>query len=173
MLKALTNQLRLLAETANDQFREAVSKRLNGIATEEQISALKEFIFLLPATLKQLSTYWNDKNTPSKAKQLSGLIISYIYQPDDFVPENGNGLFAYVDDAYLTVAAFLLIHDLYPRDWQNKSEEEIELERRARKLIVAPRIVIPAEVAQIDSMIESFMDGNIESFEEYVELKSN
>jgi len=173
MLKALADHLRQIAETSDDRFRESVSKRLNGKATEEQISALKEFIFLLPVTLKQLGSYWNDKNTPLKAKRLSGLIISYIYQPDDFLPENNNGLFAYADDAYVAVSAFLRIQDLYLRDWQDKSEEEINLEKRARKLMIAPKIVIPNEVNRIESMLDSYMNGEIESFEQFLQLKRN
>lgn len=171
MLKALANHLRQLAETSDKRFRDAVVKRMNGKSTEDQIRAMKEFIFLLPMTLKQLSSYWNDKNTPTKAKKLSGLIISYIYQPDDFLPENDNGLFGYVDDAYVAVSSFLRIQDLYLRDWHEKTTEEIDLEKRARTLIVAPRIVIPNEVARIDRMIDSFMEGKIESFEEFLEAK--
>ncbi|MEE9553400.1 MAG: hypothetical protein V3W18_03795 [candidate division Zixibacteria bacterium] len=173
MLKALANQLRHLADTEGDVFRASVAKKMGGRTTEEQIGTLKEFIFLLPITLKQLNSYWNDNHTPSKAKQLSGLIISYIYQPDDFLPENSNGLFAYLDDAYVAVAAFLRVQDLYLRDWQNKTAEEIDLEKRARELIVAPKIVIPGEVAKIDSMLDSFMSGEIRSFEEFLEVKRN
>lgn len=169
MLKALANQLRNLADNAADGFVEAIKKRMNGKATEEQITKLKEFIFLLPATLRQLSGYWNDKSTPAKAKEMSGLLISYIYQPNDFIPENKNGLFGYLDDAYVVVSAFLKIQDLYLRDWQDKSDEELQLAQRARELIVAPRIVIPEEAAKIDKMIDSFMGGEIESFEEFLE----
>lgn len=171
MLKALANQLRHLADTTDDIFRASIARRLQGKPTEEQVGALKEFIFLLPSALKQLSGYWNDPNTPHKAKRLSGLIISYIYQPDDFIPQNGNGLFAYLDDAYVAVSAFLRVHDLYLRNWQDKSPEEIDLEKRAKELIVAPKIVIPDVVAKIDSMIDKFMSGEIGSFEEYLEIK--
>ncbi len=173
MLKALANQLRQLANTSDDIFRKSVANMLDGKATEEQISALKEFIFLLPATLPLLNSYWNDPRTPTEAKRLSGLIISYIYQPDDFLPENGNGLFAYLDDAYVAVSAFLRVQDLYIRDWQDKTEIEIDLEKRARKLIVAPKIVIPDVVVRIDSLLESFMSGEIKSFEEFLEVKRN
>lgn len=169
MLKALANELRNLADTARDQFEEAIRKRLDGKTTEEQLSKLKEFIFLLPPTLKQLSGYWNEKSTPAKAKEMSGLIISYILQPDDFLPEGNTGLFGYLDDAYVVVSAFLRIQDLYPRDWQDKTNEERKLAERARDLIVAPRIVIPDEVARIDKMIDSFMSGETASFQEFLQ----
>lgn len=169
MLKALADQLRNLADTSSEQFEEAIKERLDGKATEEQISRLKEFIFLLPPVLKQLSGYWNEKSTPTKAKELSGLIISYIYQPNDFLPEGNNGLFGYLDDAYVVVSAFLRIQDLYLRDWQDKTDEERELARRARDLVVVPRIVIPDEVARIDKMIDSFMSGETAGFQEFLQ----
>ena len=169
MLKALANELRNLADTTRDQFEEAIRKRLDGKTTEEQVSKLKEFIFLLPPALKQLSGYWNDKSTPTKAKEMSGLIISYILQPDDFLPEGSTGLFGYLDDAYVAVSAFLRIQDLYLRDWQDKTDEERGLAERARNLIVAPRIVIPDEVARIDKMIDSFMSGETGSFQEFLQ----
>ena len=168
MLKALANQLRNLADTTADQFVEAIRKRLDGKATEEQVSKLKEFIFLLPPALKQLSGYWNEKSTPTKAKEISGLIISYIYQPNDFLPEGNTGLFGYLDDAYVVVSAFLRIQDLYLRNWQDKSDEEQELARRARDLIVAPRIIMPDEAVRIDRMIDSFMSGETAGFQEFL-----
>jgi uncharacterized membrane protein YkvA (DUF1232 family) len=169
MLKALANQLRNLADNAGDGFVDAIRKRMDGKATDEQVTKLKEFIFLLPSTLKQLSGYWSDKSTPAKAKEMSGLLISYVYEPNDFIPESKNGLFGYLDDAYVVVSAFLKIQDLYLRDWQDKSEDEMQLAQRARGLIVAPRIVIPEEAARIDRMIDSFMSGEIESFAEFME----
>ncbi len=169
MLKALANELRNLADTAGDQFEEAIRIRLDGKTTEEQVSKLKEFIFLLPPVLKQLSGYWNEKSTPTKAKEMSGLIITYILQPDDFLPEKNLGLFGYLDDAYVVVSAFMRIQDLYLRDWQDKTDEERELVRRARDLMVAPRIVIPDEVAKIDKMLDSFMSGETGSFQEFLQ----
>ena len=169
MLKALADQLRNLADTTGDKFEEAVKKRLDGKTTDEQISTLKEFVFLLPPVLKQLNGYWNDKSTPTKAKELSGLIISYIYQPNDFLPEGDNGLFGYLDDAYVVVSAFLRIQDLYLRNWQDKTDEERELAKRAVDLIVAPRIVIPDEAARIDKMIDSFMSGETAGFQEFLQ----
>jgi uncharacterized membrane protein YkvA (DUF1232 family) len=169
MLKALANELRNLADTTGDQFEEAIKKRLDGKTTEEQVGKLKEFIFLLPPVLKQLSGYWNEKSTPTKAKEMSGLIITYILQPDDFLPERNRGLFGYLDDAYVVVSAFLRIQDLYLRDWQDKTDEERDLTRRSRDLIVAPRIVIPDEAARIDKMIDSFMSGETGGFQEFLQ----
>jgi uncharacterized membrane protein YkvA (DUF1232 family) len=165
MLSALDHQLRALAQDSYDQFREEVSERENGKITVEQVAALKEFIFLLPATLKQLSIYWNRKDTPPDAKRVSGFIITYIYQPNDFLPEAQHGLFGYLDDAYLVVQAYLKIQDYYMRDWQEKSSEELKLIDRARELIMAPQLIIPEVTARIDRMVNSLIEGDTAEFE--------
>jgi uncharacterized membrane protein YkvA (DUF1232 family) len=165
MLKALADQLKTLAEKSYGQFRDEIKTRMNGKVTDEQVSALKEFIFLLPPTLKALNHYWNRKLTPPEAKKASGVIISYILEPNDFLPESKHGLFGYLDDAYFVVSTFIRLQDTYPRDWRDKSREEQELENRARELIVAPRVVIPTETAKIDEMVDLLMKGDISEFE--------
>jgi uncharacterized membrane protein YkvA (DUF1232 family) len=168
MLKALSNKLKELAKNTDDAFRAAVRKRLDGKATEEQISALKEFIFLLPPTLKILGSYWDDDKTPPDIKKLSSLLIAYIIRRDDLLSDDKLGLFGYLDDSYIVVSAFLKIQETVLRDWQEKSPAERELTERARKLVVAPRIIIPEETAGIDEVIELFVKGHITSFEDYL-----
>jgi uncharacterized membrane protein YkvA (DUF1232 family) len=168
MIKALSNKLKELSKTRDADFQAAVRERLNGKVTDEQIGALKEFIFLLPPTLKVLNSYWDDGKIPAEVKRLGSLLTSYIIRRDDLISDEDLGLFGYLDDSYLVVSAFLKIQDLYLRDWQDKSPEEIELTHRARNLITAPRIVIPEEAGSIDEVIELFERGEINSFEDYL-----
>ncbi|UCE65675.1 MAG: hypothetical protein JSU85_12550 [Candidatus Zixiibacteriota bacterium] len=168
MIKALSSQLKELAKSDEENFRAAVKNRLDGKTTEEQISALKEFIFLLPPTLKILNSYWDDPRTPQEVKKLSGILIAYIIRRDDLLSDEHLGLFGYLDDSYIVVSAFLKIQEMILRDWQDKSPEEIELTERARKLIVAPRIVIPDETTGIDEVMELYVRGHITSFEDYL-----
>ncbi|KPJ49074.1 MAG: hypothetical protein AMJ41_03645 [candidate division Zixibacteria bacterium DG_27] len=156
MLKALTNQLRILAGEDEQGFRKSIEKRLGGRATEEQMKAVKEFIFLLPPVLQQLSNYWNDESFPSEAKRLSGHIITYIYAPHDYLSEEQHGLFGYLDDAYLVVSAFLRIQDSYLKNWQDKSPLELQLVKRARELILVPDLVIPEEAKEIEALLHSW-----------------
>jgi uncharacterized membrane protein YkvA (DUF1232 family) len=165
MLNALANHLKTLAENSPAKFRAEVKQRLNGKCTDDQIAAIKEFIFLLPATLNQLSLYWNRKDTPPDAKRVSGFIITYIYQLSDFLPEDQHGLFGYLDDAYFVVKAYLQINDRYLRNWQDRSHEEMALSNRAHQLIEIPRHLIPNEADKIDKMVESLMDGRTAEFD--------
>jgi uncharacterized membrane protein YkvA (DUF1232 family) len=168
MLNALENQLKNLAQNNFNKFREEVNERAGGHATEEQISALKEFIFLLPITLRQLSIYWNRKDTPPKAKKVSGFIITYIYQPRDLLPEGKYGLFGYLDDAFLVVQSYLKIHDHFLKDWRQMPPEDLDLTERARKLIMVPQIFIPEIAVKIDKLIDSLINGDQNDFMEYM-----
>jgi uncharacterized membrane protein YkvA (DUF1232 family) len=168
MLKALSSQLQELAKSTDNDFRATIKKHMDGKVTEEQISTLKEFIFLLPPTLKILNSYWDDPRTPPDVKKLSGLLIAYIIRRDDLLSDEHLGFFGYLDDSYIVVSAFLRIQEMYLRDWQDKSPEERELTERARKLIVAPRIVIPEETTGIDEVMELYVRGHITSFEDYL-----
>lgn len=168
MIKALSDKLKELARSTGEEFKAILKERLNGKVTDEQISALKEFIFLLPPTLKVLTSYWNDSKIPQEVKRLSILLTAYIIRRDDLISDEKLGLFGYLDDSYIVVSAFLKIQDLYLRDWQDKSREELELAKRARNLIIASRIVIPEETEKIDEAIELFERGQINSFEDYL-----
>lgn len=156
MLKALANQLRVLAGEQEENFRESIEKRLGSKATEEQLKAVKEFIFLLPPVLQQLSNYWNEESLPSEVKRLSSHIITYIYDPEDHLPEEEHGLFGYLDDAYLVVSAFLRIQESYLKNWQDKSALELRLVERARELIVVPDLVIPEEAKRIKALLDTW-----------------
>lgn len=168
MIKALSDKLKELAGSTDNDFRAILKKRMDGKVTEEQIGALKEFIFLMPSTLKVLNSYWNDDKIPLEVKKLASLLTAYVIRRDDLISDEELGLFGYLDDSYIVVAAFLKIQEMFLRDWQEKSTAEIELARRARELIVAARIVAPEVTREIDEVIELFESGKITSFEDYL-----
>ncbi len=164
MLHAFDNHLRKLASTSNGQFREEVRKRVDGKFTEDQVATLKEFIFLMPTTLQLFSRYWNRKTTPPEAKRLSGFILTYVYQPQDFLPEESIGLFGYLDDAYMVVSTYLKIQEHYLADWHEKTREELELAERANRLITAPRLVVPEVTDKIDRALDKLVTGDEKEF---------
>jgi uncharacterized membrane protein YkvA (DUF1232 family) len=162
MLRALQNHLRDLAEDKTGKLKKEIEVRWGDEVTEDQVHAIKEFIFLMPPCLKVLSQYWSEKKTPAQAKNLAGLIITYVYHPHDLISDEEHGLFGYIDDAYLVVASFLRIQHMYIHDWAEKSELERDLIERAKELINAPKLVIPDEAAKIDDSITRCLDGKIE-----------
>ncbi len=159
MLKALENQLKSLASQDEEIFLKALQDHLGHKPNEEQVKAVKEFIFLLPPTLKQLSRYLNEPSVPSEVKKISGNIITYIYDPEDYLPEGECGFLGYLDDAYLVVSAYLKLQDVYLKDWRDRSPEDLELLKRVRDLYHIPKIVIPDITAKIDILLESWLKG--------------
>lgn len=159
MLQALQNHLRSLASDKSDKLKKEIEAHWGREVTEEQAQAIKEFIFLMPAALKVLSQYWSEKKTPSAAKHLAGLIITYVYHPHDLISDNEHGLFGYIDDAYLVVSSFLRIQDMYIHDWNEKSELERNLAQRARELINVPQLLVPSETLIIDEAIDNWQEG--------------
>jgi uncharacterized membrane protein YkvA (DUF1232 family) len=164
MLKALDEQLRMLANSATDNFKEVIAIRFKGKVTDDQVKTLKEFIFLMPPVLKQLRGYWNNSASPHEAKRLADLILTYVFNPNDYLSYETYGLFGYLDDAYLVVSSLLKIEDAFPRNWNQRKPEEIELVHRARKLIEAPRFVIPDVTAKIDKMVSAVLKGEANGF---------
>lgn len=162
MLKALQKELRELADVSIEKLRDEITKKFNSRATDEQVQAIKDFIFLMPPALKILSMYWSDKKTPAKTKKLAGLILTYVYHPNDYINDKEYGLFGYLDDAYLVVSSFLKIQDMYIRNWDDKSELERDIIQRSKRLINAPQIVIPKISERIDSTIDDWLDGKID-----------
>ena len=162
MLTALQNHLRALAGESNGRLKKEIESRWGDKVTEEQVHKIKEFIFLMPPALKVLSKYWSEKTTPHEAKHLAGLIITYVYHPHDLISDKEHGLFGYIDDAYLVVSSFLRINDMYLHNWDEKSDMERDLAKRAKELIEVPRLLIPEETKKIDETIESWQNGNPE-----------
>jgi uncharacterized membrane protein YkvA (DUF1232 family) len=167
MLKALEYQLRALAENDDGKFRKAIEERLGKKPTDEQLKAIKEFIFLLPPILRQLSVYRVGHSVPAPAKQLSGLILTYVFHPHDLIPETRYGFFGYIDDAYLVVSSFLKLENLALKNWQDMTEPERDLFKRASELITVPRLVIPEAVKKIDSAVEKWLSGDSFEFSEF------
>jgi len=167
MLKALEYQLRALAENDNGKYREIVERRLGRKPTEEQLKAIKEFIFLLPPILRQLSIYRVGHSVPASAKRLSGLILTYVFHPHDLLPEAIYGFFGYLDDAYLVVASFLKLENLTLRNWHDMTPQERDLFKRANELITVPRLLIPDAVKKIDSAIDKWLEGDSFEFGEF------
>lgn len=167
MLKALEYQLRVLAENDDGKYRQAIEERLGQKPTEEQLKAIKEFIFLLPPILRQLSIYRVGQKVPAQAKRLSGLILTYVFHPHDLIPETTYGFFGYIDDAYLVVSSFLRLENLALKNWQDMTDLERDLFKRASELIAVPRLLIPGAVKKIDSAIDKWIKGESFEFSEF------
>jgi hypothetical protein len=80
--------------------------------------------------------------------------LAYLYNPTDFLPEKINGLFGYLDDAYLVASVFQKTIEEIPQAGLQPLGEDVLLKRDVIEWLDLTRELIPAESVQIDQMLE-------------------
>lgn len=167
MLRALKNQLRQFADDPNDSFDEKVSKRLNHEFDLKLSKSLKNFVLLLPDMIAQIRIWANDDKVPMEIKRLHGYVLTYLYHPLDLLPEEPNGLFGYLDDAYLVgdvyhrtmmYAKSFLAPPVLDENYSSKISQWLELTRRT----------LPQETKIMDHLLDELVKGNDKSFHDIV-----
>jgi uncharacterized membrane protein YkvA (DUF1232 family) len=142
-----------------------VGKRSN------KIQQLKDFILVLPELVEQVRA-WLDRAQGNPAlRNLHGFMLTYLYHPDDFVPETDQGLFGYLDDAYL-------VGNIYYRSMLNTGAVKKaylpgteSLAKRIRPWLRLTRRVLPRETDRIDSMLDDLGRADSDSFHEMMGAK--
>ncbi|MDO8802870.1 MAG: YkvA family protein [Elusimicrobiota bacterium] len=154
MLNALQGQLKLMAADPKDPFA-AIIRKLAGprdAAGYEQ--PLRALILAMPAMAGQVRAWMTESKFASPISRLHGFAMSYLYSPEDFLPESSMGFFGYLDDAYLIARVYhrtVLEADFFG----NKRFSENEtLPGDVHNWIKLARELIPVETAAIDSMLE-------------------
>ena len=107
MLKALNERLNRLAHDPNDDFHVQIRGRIGKKATRLFEQRLKNLICLMPQVLARGLGYCKRKEVPGDIKKSIGFALTYLYHPNDFLPEDHERLFGYLDDAY----CIALIHE--------------------------------------------------------------
>lgn len=165
MLKAFSNQLKNLASDPTDPFHHYVFSRMGNRVIVDLEENLKELILLIPTIVSRIYSLWAKMRATSRVKEIGGFFLAYLYHPQDFLPEDErNGLFGYLDDAYLTALVYeLVLEELGHSGTQYLSEDEALL----RKVIGLRRraaVVIPDEAANIQHMVGEILEGEDETF---------
>lgn len=166
MLKALKEQLKLLAEDQNKIFHKALKERVGKRATQEIEVEIKNFILLMPDWIEQVHTHWNRQNVGT-IKKIGGYLLTYLYHPHDFLSEEKYGLLGYLDDAYYVACIYeLVLKNLYSEGVTLKPFEEELMEKLPQWKSTIHKI-LPKEAHQIDAMIEGLLspEENKELFE--------
>jgi uncharacterized membrane protein YkvA (DUF1232 family) len=155
-----------LAETTMDDFTQDIARRIPVGKRSKKVQDLKNFVLVLPEMVEQIRS-WLDRAKGNQAlRNLHGFMMTYLYHPEDFVPETGRGLFGYLDDAYL-------VGNIYYRAMLNLGAGQKlylpgqeSLARRIRPWLRLTRRVLPAETERIDSMLDDLRRTNLDSFQE-------
>ena len=165
MLKAFSNQLKRLANDPTDRFHYHVLNRLGKKATADLEEHLKQFVLLMPTLVSRIYSLWKRMRPTSKVKEIGSFFLAYLYHPQDFLPEDEhNGLFGYLDDAYLTALVYeLVLEELTHSEVQLLRVDE-ELLKKVIGLKRKAAAVIPEEAANIQYMVGEILEGEDETF---------
>ena len=164
MLTAVKEQLKTLASDPTDQFHHKIRRRVGKRATSILEKKLKQFILLMPILVSRIHQHWNRQKSKSEIKKLGGFLLAYLYHPQDFISEAEQGLFGYLDDAYLVAVVYeAVLKELTEAGNQLASEDE-KLRDEVKDLQRAATIVIPKEAEKINRMVEEILEGNRHTF---------
>jgi len=145
MLKALAS---ISGAPAMPRFRVMLERRAGGDA-EAIEREWRNMIHMMPDLLERVRLGAAASAEPG-AKRLYGFLLTYIYSSTDLIPEDGNGFFGYLDDAYLVAAAHRRISG-------------VEALPDTSKWLDASRRVAPAETARLDEILEELLSGRSDS----------
>lgn len=159
MLSAFKEKLKDLAYDSGDSFKTAVKRRVGKRATALLEKRLKRVILLMPELVSRAYRHWNSDAASSQIKRLGGFLLTYLYHPKDFLPEEEYGFFGYLDDAYLVLIVYeSVLLDLQKNRVVISAWDEDFLSQCAlwKKSV---RAVIRDEAKRIDSMLEEILMG--------------
>ena len=164
MLKALDERLKRLSKDPNDDFHDQVRCRIGKKATRLFEQRLKNMICLMPQLLSKSLAYCNRKEVPANLKRSIGFSLTCLYHPGDFLPEDSEKLFGYLDDAY----CIALVYERILRTLQKARVKLSVFDQSFLKQFPLMRrnvnAVIPKEGKAISEMIDGVFRGNYDSF---------
>lgn len=166
MLRAFKDRLKELAADPEDTFRFSLRKRVGKRATQLLEKRLRKIILLMPGLIPRAYRHWQDENASPAVKKLGGFLLTYLYHPKDFLPEEDYAFFGYLDDAYLV----LIVYESVLRDlerhggaldgWDEEFLENFPLWKKS------VRQVIPDEAAKIEEMLKRIVENREDALEE-------
>lgn len=153
MIQELKRQLKTLSTIPGDPglpyFRALLQRR----AGEDAGAIEREWrnmILVMPDLLERIRRD-AAAQAESRVRGLYGFLLTYLYSTTDLIPDEGNGFFGYVDDAYLVTAAHRRIAGM---DAIPGSKTWVETVRR----------IAPHEAAVLDEMLDELLAGRTETY---------
>lgn len=168
MLKAVKEQLKRLAEDNDKSFHLSLRDKVGKRATHILEKRLKQMIVLMPDLVERIYFCWKESRNDSQTKKLGAYLLTYLYLPMDFLPDQ-RGLLGYLDDAYFVARVYsMVIQDARLAAGKIKPSD-IALCDQLKMLEKDARIVIPNECRLIDQMIQDLCEDKKKSFFELIE----
>jgi uncharacterized membrane protein YkvA (DUF1232 family) len=164
MLIAFKQQLKQLAKN-HEEFVGHIRARVGREKGGHYVEPLKNLVVVMPEMIAQVHSWSNDARIPSKEKKLHGYMLTYLYHPVDFLPESGEGLFGYLDDAYFVGSIYSRTMRLMDYETRRTLPNLGPLTDSIDEWLQMAREVISPEVKKIDELIEELVHGRMDAFD--------
>lgn len=154
MLRALGEQLRLLAADPRNHFASAIRQRAGPREAARYGQPLRRMILAMPRMIAQLRRWSCREGLPARVRRLQGFALAYLYDPVDFLAASQTGLFRYLDDAYLVARIYqYALRDRGAGGSRNSSGDRA-LARCIPAWVELAQRLLPAETARIDRLLD-------------------
>jgi uncharacterized membrane protein YkvA (DUF1232 family) len=169
MLKALKSQLSLLAIENGADYVKHVKKRLGrGRKAELHVSRSLNLILTMPDMIARIRDLSDGRDVPKSLRPLNGFLLTYLYHPIDFLPDEGSGLFGYLDDAYFVGQVYGRI-----KRYLMEPKSAADLSRDLPEALELTREILPKETRLIDRLIEELVDGKRDLFDRLMKREAH
>lgn len=130
-----------VAAKEGGRFHKEVRERVGKKATPILERRLRLFIYSMPGMISCAIGEWSLKK-PEQAGKVGRILLDYIRNSNDYLPESKLGLFGYLDDSYLAACVY------------EKIAPDPASAERMRDYKNLARLVIPYETRKIDVLVE-------------------
>jgi hypothetical protein len=159
MLKALGDQLKLLAADPKNHYASTI-RRLTGPREAVRYGQpLRQMILALPLMIAQLRSWSDESGLPVRVRRMQLFALAYLYNPTDFLSASSPGFFRYLDDAYL-------IARIYQRTLEDKDSsgvknhsDDASVAKHVPEWIDVARRLLPKETSKIDELLNEVAQG--------------
>ncbi len=170
MLETLKERLKELAALPINNFADRVRDRSGEKEDFPEITKeLRAFIMVMPDMIAQLRAWMDEPKTPASLKELHGYMMTYLYHPVDFLPEEEDGLFGYLDDAYLVGSVYSRIYGGMNHVTRRHLPHMDGVSKQLPYWLSRTESLLPAETRKITSMLDELSEGNPISFNRMME----
>lgn len=157
MIKAFQKQLETLSKDTQDPFTRYIRLQAGAREAVRFEEPLRHMILHMPAMVSQIREWTEDTHHPQRIRRVHNFVLAYLYNPEDFLSEKNEGLFGYLDDAYLVARAYELT--LEELRYGNNPFEDIPVHAdELQQWISLTRELLPHVVEQIDLVLKK-LDG--------------
>ncbi len=169
MLEALKERLKQLAVLPVNGFADRVRHRSPGARTDDTAKELHAFVMVMPDMIAQLRAWIDEPDMPATLKELHGYLLTYLYHPVDFLSEDEEGLFGYLDDAYMVGSIYARIYNQMHYVTRRHLPRMEEVSQQLPAWLKRTECLLPAETRKISLMIDELSEGNPTSFNQMME----